>query len=96
MIYLCPPNVFPGDIDEAAYVSGLIGADAGGDITNLISRGDVTSFGRFAGGLVGAIGDADITNSHSTGDVTSAGFYAGGLAGLSNATISHSYSTGLT
>lgn len=75
------------------YTGGLIGANAGGTVSNSYSTGSVTG-DNIVGGLVGGNGGGTISNSYSTVEV-SARLNAGGLIGRQdNGTVSNSYSTG--
>ena len=72
-----------------AYIGGLVGMGAGGDITNTHATGIVRTTGTVAdayvGGLIGYNVNT-IDTAYATGDVTASGtnVYTGGLIGMGN------------
>ncbi len=90
-------NINAGD---RSYVSGLVGKNYGGTITNCYSTGSVVGNAtdlNFVGGLVGNNEAGTITNCYSTGSVIGTATdrnFVGGLVGGNGDTITHCYSTG--
>ena len=84
------------------YAGGLVGFNAGGDITNSYATGDVSatstsSSSAYAGGLVGDNDSGSILNSYAAGEVSATAddsAYAGGLVGYNSGSITNSYATG--
>ncbi|MCT7481313.1 GLUG motif-containing protein [Aliarcobacter cryaerophilus] len=74
------------------YVSGLVGWNYEGNITNSYVTGDVSG-NLYIGGLVGFNENGTISNSYATGSVNG-NYTIGGLVGYSYGTISNSYATG--
>jgi hypothetical protein len=90
-------GVVNATVSGHAWVSGLVGLNGGGTVSNSYFTGSVTGtgngmFGSTVGGLVGANGGT-VSNSYSSGSVTGS-WYVGGLVGQNWYTVSNSYSTG--
>ncbi len=88
---------------DDVYAGGLVGRNAGGDITNSYATGNVSATSSnskaYAGGLVGYNYRGSITNSYATGNVSatstsSSSAYAGGLVGYNSGDILNSYAAG--
>ena len=69
-------------IGDSAYVGGLVGYYARGEVLNSYSKGNVSG-NYYIGGLLGFSTQGLISNSYFEGDVAGLSDYVGGLIGLS-------------
>jgi len=84
------------DIEVSGYshVSGLVGYNYYGTISNSYTTGDVSG-NRYIGGLVGYNEGGTIANSYATGNISGTDRYIGGLVGRTySGTITNSYASG--
>lgn len=74
------------DSGSYSYVGTLVGEATGSEISNIASKGKVTSGGYYEGGIVGRAASSKISNVKFEGDVvnksTSGHRYIGGVAGI--------------